>query len=420
MIGYTAERIRFENGERHSVLRGPNGLPAHEVTLYLGTFRTKGRAANTIHFACGSIGVLYNSLRSERIDLIQRLCQGEFLTAPELARIATAAQYWVQDGDEEEVSKPSSAINVRTISARRSRSDTEVLKRVIDVQARASRLRYIASFLSYISSYVGATLPRVQRDELRAETLHALGGFREHIPRITKRAKLGARVGLSMEEQDRVLVVVHPESPTNPWVRGFTRRRNWLIVVLLLAIGIRRSELLGLQLRDIHADQPKIDIIRRADAPEDARLSQPNTKTSDRTLEVSPSIMRVLLAYVKERREIKLARRHPQLIVSDEGDALSQKSIDKIFRQIRAACPDLSVKITSHVMRHTWNERFSEQADAIGLSEIAEQRARNCQQGWSDNSKTAATYTRRHTDRKAQQLSLKIQEDLERKINGKR
>ncbi|MNV13352.1 hypothetical protein D3C71_1039890 [compost metagenome] len=88
MTGYTAERIRFENGERHSVLRGPSGLPAHEVTLYLGTFRTKGLAANTIHFACASIAVLYNSLRSEKIDLIQRLCHGEFLTAPELARIS--------------------------------------------------------------------------------------------------------------------------------------------------------------------------------------------------------------------------------------------------------------------------------------------------------------------------------------------
>ncbi len=314
---------------------------------------------------------------------------------------------------------PSTAINVRRISAKRGRGDADVLKRVVDVQTRASRLRYIADFLGYISSYVGTTLQRAQREDLRVETLHALGGFREHIPRISKRAKLGARVGLSVEEQNRVLAVVHPESPNNPWVRGFTRRRNWLIVVLLLAIGIRQSELLGLQLRDIHADQPKIDIIRRADAPEDARVSQPNTKTNDRTLEVSASIMRLLLAYVKERRAINLARWHPQLIVSDEGDALSQKSIDKIFRQIRAACPDVSVKITSHVLRHTWNERFSEQADAIGLSEVEEQRARICQQGWSDNSKTAATYTRRHTERKAQQLSLRIQEDLDGRINGK-
>jgi len=420
MTGYTAERIRFENGERHSVLRGPSGLPVHEVTLYLGKFRTKGLAANTIHFACASIGVLYNSLSAERIDLIQRLCQGEFLTVPELARIATAAQHWVRDGHEEELSTSATLINVRRISARRGRSDADVVRRAVNVQTRASRMRYIADFLAYISSYVGTTVQRAQREDLRAETLHALGGFREHIPRITKRAKLGARVGLSIEEQDRVLAVVHPDSPNNPWARGFTRRRNWLIVVLLLAIGIRRSELLGLQLRDIHADQPKIDIMRRADAPEDARVSQPNTKTNDRTLEVSTSIMRVLIAYMKERRDIKSARRHPLLIVSDEGDALSQKSVDKIFRQIRAACPELSIKITSHVMRHTWNERFSEQADAIGLSEVAEQRARACQQGWRDNSKTAATYTRRHTERKAQQLSLKIQEDLDGKVNGRR
>jgi len=61
------------------------------------------------------------------------------------------------------------------------------------------------------------------------------------IPSVARRAKLDARVGLSQGEQAKVLRVVHPDAPENPWSRGFVRQRNWLIVVLLLATGTRRS-----------------------------------------------------------------------------------------------------------------------------------------------------------------------------------
>jgi len=69
--------------------------------------------------------------------------------------------------------------------------------------------------------------------------------------------------------------------------------------------------------------------------------------------------------------------------------------------------------LTSHVMRHTWNERFSEQAELMGLTDAAEEKARNEQQGWTDNSRSAAVYTRRHASRKGRELSLKLQERLD-------
>lgn len=92
------------------------------------------------------------------------------------------------------------------------------------------------------------------------------------------------------------------------------------------------------------------------------------------------------------------------------------QAVDKIFKELRAVIPELQVTLTSHVMRHTWNERFSEQAEAMNLPEVAEQRARNSQQGWSDNSKTAATYTRRYTERKGRELALRLQEQLDDKL----
>jgi integrase len=143
-------------------------------------------------------------------------------------------------------------------------------------------LRYIADYLEFISNYVGAGLSRPDRRNLKEDTERALAAFREHIPEVSKRAKLGARVGLSEEEQARVVAVVRPGSSINPWKRGFVRRRNWLIIVLLLATGMRRGELLGLQIGDILPNQPKLRILRRADAKEDSRTHQPNTKTHDR------------------------------------------------------------------------------------------------------------------------------------------
>jgi len=393
----------------------PGGLPVHEVTLYLDTYRTKGRAANTIHHACTALALLYRELHAAEIILLERLSAARFLTTPELERLVTAARYHIQDLDESVAKDTTNVINLRRISSRRQRK--EIVRTPVDSQTHASRLRYIANFLEFLSNYVGATLSRQQQRDLRTDTEFALRAFRENIPTRSRRAKLGARVGLALSEQDLVLSVVHPASETNPWTHGFIRLRNWLIVVLLLATGMRRGELLGLQIGDVMPNEPKLKILRRADDPTDLRTHQPATKTNDRIVELSPAIMKVFLTYQHERRKIKAARSIPQLIVSDEGDALSTASIDKLFRQLREACPGLTTRLSSHTMRHTWNERFSEQADAMKLPEVAEQRARNSHQGWSDNSKMSITYTKRHTEKTGRELALKIQKNIDEKLN---
>lgn len=416
MSKYVPKRIRFRNGERHSVLQVPNGLPVHEVTVYLDKYRKKGRAANTIHSVCCSLALLYRELDSAKINLFDRLAEGHFLTNPELDRLASAVQYRIEDLEEPAAgANKSNVIHIARISLRRKTDDNQ--RQPVDVGTQATRLRHIADFLEFLANYVGATLPRPMRRELDAERSVALTAFCENIPEVSKRAKLNARVGLSLEEQDQLLSVVHPDSPENPWKRVFVRRRNWLIVVLLLATGMRRGELLGLQVIDVHSSQPKLQILRRADAPEDSRPNQPNTKTNDREIELTPSVMRELSKYInKERHSIKAARYIAQVFVSQEGDAISQSSIDKLFAQLRAACPGLPVTLTSHVMRHTWNERFSEQAEAMGIEEGAEEKARNSQQGWSDNSKMATNYTRRYTAKKGREISLKLQEQLDEQL----
>lgn len=418
MAKFTARRVRFQNGERHSVLISPRGLPVHEVTIFLATFRRRGRAANTIHSVCTVMALLYSEMERAGIDLLDRLRKAQFLTIPELNRLADAAQYRAHDlfTEENESIVHSNIIDLKRIRKRR-KSPIDASK-PIDVATHASRIRYMATYFDFLSTYYAAALPAPQRRELTLESSIALKAFRAQIPKVSKRAKVGSREGLSPDDQKRLLNVVNPSSPDNPWNHAFAIHRNWLIVVILLATGMRRGELLGLQVGDLDQRLPQIRILRRADAIEDPRRIQANTKTNDRIVELRPAIMKAVWTYIRDyRNKIKAARKFPQLIVANDGQPLSLKSIDKIFSQLRAACPDLPVRLSSHVMRHTWNERFSEQAEELGLSDTVEEKARNEQQGWADNSKSAATYTRRYANRKGRELALRLQEKLDVESN---
>lgn len=418
MAQYYAKRIRFRNGERLSVLQVRGGLPVHEVTLFLDGYRRQGRAANTIHVACSCIALLYRELAAAQVDLVARLRDGKFLTVPELDRLASAAQYRIDDldDDSEEADSASNVIHISRIGFRRGKSSPPERKPV-DAATSASRIRYIAKYLEFIADYVAADLPEAVQKNLQRDAARGLKVLRAHVPKVSHRAKLDARTGLSKDEQDQLLRVVHPDSPTNPWERGYVRLRNWVIVVVLLATGMRRGELLGLQIGDLDSREPRLRVYRRADTPEDTRLHQPGTKTLAREVELSPSVMKVLWSYINtHRHQVKAARKVPQIFVADDGSPLSLSSIDKLFFQLRQACPGLPVKLTSHVMRHTWNERFSEQAEALGLSSTEEERARNSQQGWSENSKTATVYTRRRTAQQGRAVSLKLQEQLDAQL----
>lgn len=413
MPRYVAKRIRFQNGEHHSVLKGPDGLPVHSVTLFLHKFRKRGRAANTIHFVCQCLSLLHRELDAKpRIDLLERLRNGQFLTRAELARIADVAQYPMNALASEEEEATSQVVNLNSVRMRRSKAPKEA--EAVGKANHASRMRYMADYLGFLASYYADGLPQLQRQQLTLESVAALKSFQAQIPKVTKRAQVNAREGLSREDQDRLLRVVHPESPDNPWERGFVRHRNWVIVMLLLATGMRSGELLGLQIGDLKQQLSQLYVLRRADASEDPRRIPVGTKTNDRELELRPAIMKELMTHInRERHRIRAARRHPQVFVAQNGKPLSIRSIGKIFQQLREACPGLPVTLTSHVMRHTWNERFSEQADELGMSEIEEARARNEQQGWTENSQSARNYTRRHNRRKGRAISLKLQEDLD-------
>jgi len=57
MPNFIAKRVRFRNGERHSVLSRLGGLPVHETTLYLAGFPDSGTGRQ--HHPCCLYGPGY-------------------------------------------------------------------------------------------------------------------------------------------------------------------------------------------------------------------------------------------------------------------------------------------------------------------------------------------------------------------------
>jgi integrase len=286
----------------------------------------------------------------------------------------------------------------------------------VDPNTIAIRLRYIRDYIQW--RFYGRLLKLGARhpafDGSKAVLEMVLSAFSARIPHGKRRNVLGAREGLSPEARAQLKLAIEPRSANNPWTSDHARIRNALIVMWLLTVGVRRGELLGLRTTDVNFQRNEVLIARRADDPNDPRKYQPNAKTSDRLLPLDNTLAEVTRQYIMgTRRAIKGARKHEFLFVANgSGAPLTQSGLNKIFVTLRQRCPDLPENLTPHVLRHTWNDIFSEMIDEKPVPEELEKKARSHLMGWSETSKTAATYTRRHTKKKAREATLALQEKM--------
>jgi hypothetical protein len=167
-------------------------------------------------------------------------------------------------------------------------------------------------------------------------------------------------------------------------------------------------------LEDINLRTNEVLIARRADDPMDPRADAPNAKTHDRLLVLSDGLAALTRAYIhKQRRAVTNSRRYPHLILATgTGRPLSKQALNKLFVELRRKVPGIPDEFYPHVMRHSWNDGFSELMDSQKVPAAEEERMRKQQMGWSDKSKMPAVYTKRHTKRKADRASLDLQSKM--------
>lgn len=418
-VGYRVQSLRLQSGERLPVLLDSNtGIPLWDPTLFvLKELRAVNLASNTLQQATRAVMVAHQVLDHLGVDLTERLSQGRILEVGEIDALTHLAGLRQESLDAllvravKPTKKRSRVISMEKVRMRTPSADEQ--QAFVETETKGIRLMYIRDYIAWLTSGKLLKLDPLHPmyPALAATAQLVVGRLSERIPSPPRHNEVGRRQGLSKEVRERVIEVTDPDSPENPWKNRHVRIRNQLIFRWLLGLGLRKGELLGVRLNDINLRSNEVLIARRADDPLEMRKDAPNTKTSDRLLVLEEGLANLTRTYILGlRKEIGNARLHPNLFVATgTGKPLTKSALGKLFIELRRKVPGLPEELSPHVLRHTWNDGFSELMDKRGVAPEEEEKMRKRQMGWSDSSKMAALYTRRHTQRKTDEASLEMQ-----------
>lgn len=414
---YQIRNLVFVSGERFpALINGETGIPDFDATLFI-LFQFRSRALSTSTMTAASSAVAFGSQMLEYVgvDLQTRINQGKLLEQGEFNQFIDGF-YWTQEKLRQVLNKSSkiSASN-HAISIEAARKPVAATDNSHTVNAKTveTRLLYFRDFLSWKVDrclFALATSHETFKSLSYAKEI-LIAAINARLPRTASKNDLDARQGLSDEETLFLLESVKLDFEQNPWKSKFIRIRNRMIVHLLLNLGLRKGELLGIKIGNINLAKNEITIHRRADDIDDPRHIQPNAKTKARILYIDQELGSALHTYiVKFRLAVGNARRHPFLFVANgSGAPMSIASLDAVFLDIKKKFPSKFERLSPHILRHTWNDKFSEVMDKQAIDEAQEEEARSYAMGWKSGSGTAKIYTRRHVQRRANEASLELQ-----------
>lgn len=400
----------MQGGERYCLLVDrETGKPLYYPNLYVTTqVRNRSNSVAAMESALSGINVLLSFCDERRIDLADRFQKREFFATHELDAIRDYCQ--------------------QSFAKRAAGSHQDVITIHSKVRPRPARKTGLANVymrLTHIAKYVEWLATVLLTGEIEKKTTLDIArmkkGFESRRPTRKGRNQLGREKGLTREQEAVLLDVIRPGSERNSFEDHATQIRNQLLIMLLLHLGIRSGELLNIRVSDIDGANNQIVIARRADEKRDPRRRQPLVKTLDRRLPMKDTLVQAIHRYVVQfRSKVPGTRKHDYLLVTHkscptQGQPMSRSALIKVIKLISSAAPELA-GLHGHELRHTWNNRFSEFMDARhDAPKPEEQEAqRSYLQGWKPGSGTATTYTKRFTQEKAVEASLKLQEGMTR------
>ncbi|MFW9082653.1 site-specific integrase [Pseudomonas sp. P2757] len=338
-MGHQIVQIRV-NGARGKVLVQEH-MPVYYPNLYV-TLEQSGRALNTQHKYLEHIGVIEDYLKHESIDLIARLEErptSRYLTDTEISRFVADAALCKSTLDKK-------YRGVRLLPA--------AYKTVGKIHAQ-QRLETVRDYLKFLYDKLG---DKATRDAALDEVERRINRKIKAAKPSWKKFRNDDMKGLTSQERNRLLEIMHPESTENPFADEALKLRNYIILLLGLDMGLRRSEMLLIKIGDIRWHSRELYIVDIESEETDPRTLAPQFKTHERVLEMGDDLIFAVKTYIDSYRVSKRgpseAKNHPFLLVShrrNSGRPLSVKALDCILPRVGNVAPELS-HVHPHVLRH--------------------------------------------------------------------
>jgi integrase len=206
-----------------------------------------------------------------------------------------------------------------------------------------------------LDDLVHHTAPGARRRTLlqRLDRLASMGD-RLKTGRRRRRQKIRALPAAVVED---LYELAWPDSSRNPFRSAPNQHRNFVIFLLLLHQGLRRSEALLLPVDAVHGERDAqkdahrywVDITWNPYEDDDPRAAAPSLKTEWSVRQI-PMAEPLAIAIENYASNFRGRQRHSYLFASQERHPLSRNSVNDMFRK-------LSKGLSKAAARELWNRR---------------------------------------------------------------
>ena len=428
---FHVETLVFNNGERYPVLMGDDEMPHCFITLWVTSkLRAVGKAEQTISNKLNHVKWFLKWQDTEQRDLYTEFRQGQFLSITDIENIKSFLSIDIQ--------------HLKSETKRTSKSRGKVVSlagtpKLIDVTPSVGRNHHynrMTSVIEYLTFLAKLAVSRSANRQLNSKIDKMEKHFKAARPKGKGKNVLDNTNSKILPEGlvGEFMAVAQYDNPNNPFKQPNIRLRNHLMFHLMEKHGIRRGEMLSLQLTDmtLHGEKKSIWVRRTHDDKHDSRIKQPVAKTKERMLRISSETATLIDRYIKEyRAKTPNAKKHPYLFVTHrkcatQGEPVSISTFDNTIVPAMKSVDERFSVIHPHYFRHNWNDGYSEKVDrnnelaaqgVEGYTHIdsgTEAKMRKHQMGHSSES-SGNVYNQRYVTKKANEVSLMDQEELQTK-----
>lgn len=232
------------------------------------------------------------------------------------------------------------------------RSDMPIHTRLDDIDIKDVDLDFIKTittsdvfdFLSYLANDRTANLDAAAPDygispAARARKLSALKSFYKYLTVRTKQLQENPVADLEYPKLRKSLpkyLTMEQSAALLKAVNGPNEKRDYAILMLFLNCGIRRSELVGLNLTDVYED--RIRVIGKGNKERFVYFGTPCRKAID--------------AYLLERNN-KILTDNRALFGSRDGNRISVSAVHRLVKKALLQAGIDSTQFSAHKLRHT-------------------------------------------------------------------
>ncbi len=350
---YKIKSFIATNGERFSQLydEAEAGFPEFYPTAFVSRSLRLKLTPATQKVYLEAIKRLYEWEAKNKVDIGQRLQKGDFFRAHEIDDLAKHLQ-----------------------RARRS------IGKNISTGKGNTYIRYTDEYLRWLADEVitDTNSPNI-RSAIDLQSRQLLDNVSSKAGSVSARAQQTLKKHLSTKAREQLI-----DLWANPLRKVYrssdegSRIRNIVMLRVLYETGMRRGELLSLKLRHFAegsgGEGPRLLIERNHNDEYDSRANQPVAKTRGRIVPITVDAERQLMDYISiHRAEVPRVGFSAEDFIfvthragRGQGKPLSISTFDQVLQNLKITFPDISA-IHPHLLRHDWNYRFSQQADAKKL-----------------------------------------------------